>query len=294
MAGDPQTSTEYVKHHLQNLTYGKFSSDGDICGYGELREAGTWGVAHCSAEAKDMGFMAVHLDSIGWSFALGLLFILIFGSAARKATSGVPGMFQNAIESVIAFVETSVKESFPGKDRYIAPISLTVFMWVLFMNTMDLVPIDLLPRLFYFMGVDYMKVVPTTDPNITFGMAINVLLLIIVYSIRAKGISGFIGDLTLHPLTTKWAIPFNFLLETVALLAKPFSLALRLYGNLFAGELIFIMIALMFTGGDVAMSLVGGVCQILWAVFHILVIVLQAYIFMMLTIIYLGMAQQDH
>jgi len=167
------------------------------------------------------------------------------------------------------------------------------------MNFMDLIPVDVLPSIFGAFGVHYMKVVPSTDVNVTLGMSLFVFALMIFYSIKIKGIGGFVGELTLHPFNAKnpivqaLFIPVNFFLESIALLAKPISLALRLFGNMYAGEMIFILIALMFSAG-VGMALLGGVLQWAWAVFHILVITLQAFIFMMLTIVYLSMAHEDH
>lgn len=287
MAGNNPTPTEYIQHHLQNLTFGLHPDNG-------------WSIAHSAQEASDMGFWAVHLDTLGWSIGLGLLFIWLFKKAADTATTGVPGALQNFVELMVEFVDNSVKDTFHGKSRLIAPLALTIFCWVFLMNLMDLVPVDFLPllaaKIGAMFGADpahvYFKVVPTTDVNATIGMALSVFGLIIFYTIREKGFSGFIGELTLHPfnspnkLVQALFIPVNFLLETVTLLAKPISLALRLFGNLYAGELIFILIAMI------------GLWQLplhfAWGVFHILVITLQAFIFMMLTIVYLSMAVEKH
>ena len=201
--------------------------------------------------------------------------------------SGTP--LENRLEelhSIVEFVDTSVKETFHGKSDLIAPLALTVFVWVFFMNLMDLIPVDWLPLTAHATGIPYMKVVPTTDVNITLSMALMVFALIIVFTIKFKGVGGFVKEYTLQPINHWAAIPFNFILEGVALLAKPLSLSLRLFGNLFAGELIFILIALI------------GIWQLplhfVWAVFHVLIIVLQAFIFMMLTIVYLSMASEHH
>jgi len=207
-----------------------------------------------------------------------------------------PGKLLAFVEIVIDFIDSSVKDTFHGKSRLIAPLALTLFVWVFLMNLMDLIPVDWLPMLAGGIGVPYLKVVPTTDVNITFGMSISVFVLIIFYTIKFKGVGGFIAELTLHPIAppTKGLgiiaapliISFNFILESVALLAKPLSLSLRLFGNLFAGELIFILIALV------------GIWQLplhfAWAVFHLLIVTLQAFIFMMLTIVYLSLASQEH
>lgn len=288
MAEADQTTSEYIKHHLQNLTYGRHPD-------------GTWGFAHSAQEAKEMGFWAIHVDSMAWSILLGGLFILVFRSIAKRATAGVPGGMQNAIESVVEFVDNTVRESFHGKSALIAPLALTLFVWILLMNVMDLVPVDWLPVLAQMIGANvfgldphhvYMKVVPTTDVNVTMGMSLTVFALIIFYSLKFKGVSGFVGELTLQPFSASNPIvkvlfmPVNLILEGVALLAKPLSLGLRLFGNLYAAELIFILIALV------------GLWQLplhfVWAVFHILVVPLQAFIFMMLTIVYLSMAHDSH
>jgi len=244
------------------------------------------GFAHGAKEAAEMGFWAIHVDTLGWSLFLGLIFITLFRKAAKSATTGVPGGLQNFVEILVEFVDQSVKDTFHGRSSLIAPLALTIFVWVFLMNLMDLVPVDFLPSLFMVLGVDYMKVVPTTDVNATLGMSLSVFALIIYYSIKVKGVSGFVGELTLQPFGKKM-IPFNLLLEGVGLIAKPISLALRLFGNLYAGELIFILIAIMPFWIQWALS-------VPWAIFHILVIVLQAFIFMMLTIVYLSMACEDH
>ncbi len=299
MAGNSQ---EYISHHLTNLTYGKLpagyvrhNADGTET---ELTEA-TWTMAHSGQEAADMGFSAVHVDSLGWSFGLGAMLMFLFWRAAKKATTAVPAGFQNFVEMIVEFIDNTVKEAFHGKNALVAPLSLTIFTWVFMMNFMDLIPVDVLPTIFGALGVHYMKVVPSTDVNITLGMALTVFAMMIFYSIRVKGIGGFVGELTLHPFNAKnpvvqaLFIPVNFFLESIALIAKPISLALRLFGNMYAGEMIFILIALMFSAGAF-LGLLGGVLQWAWAVFHILVITLQAFIFMMLTIVYLSMAHEDH
>ena len=268
-----QTIPGYIGHHLQNLVFGRFPD-------------GAWGFAHNAEDATQMGFMAFHVDSLAWSIGLGFLFAFLFRRVAKKMEKGEPAGFQNAIEMVFEFVDSNVKDGFHGANRMVAPLALTIFVWVLLMNTMDLIPVDFLPRVAMELGISHMKVVPTTDVNITLGMSLSVFLLMIFFSVRAKGFGGFVGELTLQPLG-KWFIPFNFLLESVSLLAKPISLGLRLHGNLFAGELIFIMIACLPFYAQFALS-------VPWAIFHILVILLQAYIFMMLTIIYMNMAHEVH
>ena len=285
-----QTASGYIQHHLQNLTFGQLPN-------------GDWGFAHTAAEAKAMGFWAFHVDTLGWSLALGLIFILLFRMAAKRATSGQPGALQNFVEVMVEFVDGSVKDTFHGRNALIAPLALTIFVWIFLMNLMDLVPVDFLPVLAAkITGNEHLffRVVPTTDPNATLGLALSVFALIVFYSIKVKGIGGFLGELTLHPFSSSnivvqiLLIPVNFLLEFVTLIAKPISLALRLFGNMYAGELIFILIAVMFGSGLFLLSTLGVALNWAWAVFHILIITLQAFIFMMLTIVYLSMAHEDN
>jgi F-type H+-transporting ATPase subunit a len=271
------TTSGYIQHHLTNLVYGRHPD-------------GHWGFAHNAAEIKAMGFWAIHVDSMLWAIVTGAIFILLFYSVARKVTSGVPGGLQNFVEFLVEMIDNSVKESFYGKNTLIAPLALTIFIWVFLMNFMDLIPVDWIPYLAGMVGIHHMKVVPTTDPNVTLGMSLTVFAMMIYYSLKVKGPAHFFGELAFHPFG-KWMLPFNLILELPSLLAKPLSLGLRLFGNLYAGELIFILIALMY-GGGLAMGVFGGVLQFGWAVFHILVITLQAYIFMMLTVAYLNQAHQ--
>ena len=291
MSAEAHSSTEYIKHHLQNLTYGQLPA-----GYqrsdGEIIQESTWTLAHTAQEAKDMGFMAINLDTMGFSIVLGVLFLFFFRLAAKTAVSGVPSGLQNFVEWVVEFVDSSVKGSFTARNPLVAPLALTIFIWIFLMNLMDLVPIDWLPGVATLLGLPFMKVVPSTDPNATFGMSLTVFALVLYYSVKMKGVGGFVGELTLQPFG-KWGMPANLLLEGVNLIAKPVSLALRLFGNMYAGEMIFILIAIMFSGGAV-LALTGGVLQWAWAVFHILIITLQAFIFMTLTIVYLDMAHQEH
>ena len=278
MAAD---SGEYIKHHLTNLTLGKHPQAG-------------WKLAESADEAAAMGFTTIHVDSLAWSVGLGVVFCLIFGLAARRATAGVPGGLQNAVEMVVEFIDDTVNSIFQHRNTLIAPMALTVFVWVFLMNLMDLVPVDWIPALAAVSGVPFMKIVPSTDPSVTLGMAFTVFFLIIFFSVKEKGVGGFLKELLCHPFPW-WLFPANLLLETVTLIAKPVSLGLRLYGNLFAGEMIFILIALLY--GGVVLSLAGGVLQWGWAVFHVLVITLQAFVFAVLTVIYLAQAydqQDDH
>jgi F-type H+-transporting ATPase subunit a len=286
MASEKITSTGYIKHHLQNLTFGQHSD-------------GTWGLAHGAQEAKEMGFWAIHVDTMFWSVLLGALFLWLFRKAAVRASADTPSGFLNFVEWVIEFIDNNVRSSFSHKNDMVAPLALTLFVWVLLMNTMDLVPVDWIPMLASMAGIEYMKVVPTTDPNATFGMSFGVFVLTLYYSIKVKGPLGFAAELTMQPFQAKNPIlkiifiPMNFFLEFVSLISKPVSLSLRLFGNLFAGEMIFILIALLFSGG-IVFAIAGGVLQWAWAVFHILIVLLQAFIFMTLTIVYLEMAHSQH
>jgi F-type H+-transporting ATPase subunit a len=250
---DTFDTTEYIQHHLQNLTFGKLPAGYERHsedGHHEVLEHATWTMAHSAEEAAAMGFNAVHVDSLAWSAGLGILFCLLFGWVARKATAGVPGGLQNVVEMIVLYIADTVKDIFHYKNAMVAPLALTVFVWVFLMNLMDLLPVDLVPWLLSFAGVHYQKIVPTTDPNVTLGMAIGVFILMIYYSIKIKGVVGFIKELTLHPFAvpTKGigiiAAPLllvaNLFMETVSLVARPISLGLRLFGNMYAGEMIFI------------------------------------------------------
>jgi F-type H+-transporting ATPase subunit a len=273
IVGHYETTGEYIQHHLKNL---------QVC-----RVDGGWVWNDCTGN-----FWTLNVDSMAISAILGLVFILLFRSVAKSISTGRPGKFQTAIELVIGFVDTSVRDAFHGHNKLIAPLALTIFMWVFLMNLMDLIPIDFLPLAAQYAHVPYLKVVPTTDVNITFAMSISVFLLTIFYSLKVKGPIKFGAEFAMHPLppptrgvgllAAPIMIAFNLVLEVVSFLAKPLSLSLRLFGNMYAGELIFILIAL--TG------LYQLPLHFVWAVFHILVITLQAFIFMMLTIVYLSQA----
>jgi F-type H+-transporting ATPase subunit a len=273
--GAAQTASEYIEHHLSNLT---------VC-----RDHGEWVWNHCEGN-----FWALNVDSMFFSILLGVVFLGLFGKVAKGASAGAPGKLQAAVELVVGFVQGAVRDAFQGNNKLIAPLSLTIFVWVFLMNLMDLIPVDWLPMTASAVGVEYLKVVQTTDVNVTFAMSISVFLLTTYYSIKVKGFGGFTKELTMHPIApaTKgiglvaapFIIAFNLILEGVSLIARPVSLSLRLFGNMYAGELIFILIALL---GLWQLPLHFG-----WAVFHILVITLQAFIFMMLTIVYLSSAHE--
>jgi F-type H+-transporting ATPase subunit a len=276
------SATEYIVHHL-----------------GFLANKEQTGI---------VDFSVVHYDSVFFSIALALLFGGSFYLAARKASSGVPGKFQNFVELVVEFVDSQVKDSFHGTSKLIAPLALTIFCWIFLFNAMDLVPVDLLPAVGQALGLEHLKVVPSTDLNVTFALSLTVFALIIFYSIKMKGLGGFIGELVFQPFSANniffkiILVPINFLLEFVTLIARPVSLALRLFGNLFAGEMIFLLLAVLTLSGIEMLGTVGGwlavvahaLLGLVWAIFHILVITLQAFIFMVLTIVYLSMAHEHH
>ncbi|EED36264.1 ATP synthase F0, A subunit [Luminiphilus syltensis NOR5-1B] len=290
--GQEQTVSEYIVHHLTNLTLGKLPGGFERADGSIVAEGGEWTFAHGGQEIAAMGFNAIHVDSMIWSIGLGVIFCWLFARVAKNASADTPSGLINAVEMVVEFVDGTVKDTFHGRNPLIAPLALTVFVWVFLMNLMDLIPVDLIPHTLMLAGVDYQKIVPSTDPNITMGMALGVFILMVYYSIKVKGF-GFVKELTLNPFNHPVFIPINLFMEVVGLLAKPFSLGLRLFGNMYAGEMIFILIAALF-GAGVMWLLPAGLLQVGWAIFHILVITLQAFIFMVLTIVYLSMAHEDH
>jgi F-type H+-transporting ATPase subunit a len=269
-AAGPANSTEYITHHLTHLKVGE-------------------------------GFWSLHVDTIFMSVLLGLITLAMFYSVSRKATAGVPGKWQAFVEIVVEFVDTTVKEIFHLDRRFLAPLALTIFVWVFLMNAMDLLPLDLPGVVAGWFGIHYWRVVPTADANTTFAMALSVLAVVLYYSFKAKGAGGYAHELFTAPFGKNpllW-IP-NFFLNLVELLSKPVSLAMRLFGNMYAGELVFMLIALL-GASFFTLSLgatVGMVGQVLmgaaWAIFHILIITLQAFIFMMLTVVYTAMATEHH
>ena len=272
------TVQEYITHHLSFLTFGKID--------------GSWTFAHTPEEAAEMGFWAINVDTFGWSLLLGAGFLWFFYRVGRTASVENPSGAQNFVEAVVEFVDSRVSETFKYKNELIGPLCLTLLFWILLMNTMDLVPVDLLTSfgfekfaavVFHFEHAPF-KIVPTTDPNITMGMSTLVFFMIIYYSIKNKGLGGFLGELAFHPFG-KWMLPFNLIIEVPTLIAKPVSLGLRLFGNLYAGELLFLLIASM-------MGLWQLPAHFVWAGFHLLVIPLQAFVFMMLTIVYLNAAHE--
>ena len=307
MASKELNSSDYIEHHLQNLTFGK-CSDGKwrfADGHLNLKENS----AHqehkeYTCEVKEMGFDAIHVDTMFMSLLLGGIVAFFFWSIARKATAKKPSKLQNVFEYIFDFVRKQVNDTFePKNNKIIGPLALTTVSWVLVMNLMDLLPVDLFPWIFNgFQSstehgpVHFFKVLPVADINAPVGMALGVAVLIHYYSIKNKGLGGFISELTLKPLG-KWAIPFNMIVEIPGFYAKQAALALRLYGNLFAGEMIFILIALlygnMFDSISGAMwGVLGVLLHLVWAIFHLLIIALQAYVFMILTVVFLNQAHQ--
>ncbi|MBL1271988.1 MAG: F-type H+-transporting ATPase subunit a [Marinobacter maritimus] len=280
------TPVEYIKHHLQNLTYGKLEAGYERFDGTVVSETG-WTFARTAQEASDMGFMAIHVDTLGWSIAMGVLFLGLFRFVATRVTTGVPGALQNLVEITVEFIENLVKDGFHARNPLIAPLALTIFVWILLMNVLKLIPVDYIPTIAHAMGLEYFKIVPTTDPNATFGMSIGVFLLIIFYSLKVKGVTGFAKELGMQPFNHWALIPVNLVLEILVLIVKPISLALRLFGNMYAGEVVFILIALLPLWAQWTLN-------VPWAIFHILVIPLQAFIFTMLTIVYLASAHEEH
>lgn len=310
MASKELNSTDYIQHHLQNLTFGECSdgkwrfADGHI----NLNKDHEAHAEHkdYTCDVKEMGFNAVHVDTMGMSLLLGGLFCLFFWRVAKNASVDKPSKVQNAVEYLFDFVKSVVNDNFQDKNnKLIGPLSLTIVCWVFLMNLTDLLPVDLVPWIAngfqsstIYGPIHYFKVLPVADVNAPMGMALGIAVLIHYYSIKKKGLGGFLGELTLQPLG-KWAMPFNMLIEIPGFYAKQIALGLRLYGNLFAGEMIFILIALFF--GALFDSLYGfalGVFGILlslgWAIFHVLIIALQAYVFMILTVVFLNQAHETH
>ena len=310
MAENTLTQDKFIDHHLQNLTFGQ-------CSDGKWRFADKHvniGKDHSAHEVqkdytcnpKDMGFNAIHVDTMAMSLLLGTLFCFFFWRVAKNASTDKPSKVQNAVEYLFDFVKGVVNDNFQDKNnKLVGPLSLTIVCWVFLMNLMDLLPVDLVPWIangfqssVAYGPVHYFKVLPIADVNAPMGMALGIVVLIHYYSIKKKGLGGFLGELTLQPLG-KWAMPFNILIEIPGFYAKKIALVLRLYGNLFAGEMIFILIALFY--GAFFDSLYGAVLGVFgvllhlaWAIFHVLIIALQAYVFMILTVVFLNQAHETH
>jgi F-type H+-transporting ATPase subunit a len=326
MAAEGSEGTSgYILHHLTNLKL----------------DLHTWKI-----DPEATGFWVVHVDSMFFSVVLALIFVVMFRAAAGKATSGVPGRWQNFIEMCVEFVDSQVKDAYHHGARFVAPMALLVGFWVFLMNFMDMLPVDLLPTVAAGVGIEHLRTVPSTDPNIAIGMSLTVFLIAFGYSFVAKGVKGVGAEFLFHPFG-KWMLPVNFLLKCVEELAKPISLGLRLFGNMYAGEMIFILLAsftlglgapeavtttnvtallvaavlmvltvILFARGKPLLALIlslgipfsgvlglpaglaGGYAQMwlatAWTLFHILIISLQAYIFMTLTTVYMAMAADHH
>jgi F-type H+-transporting ATPase subunit a len=257
----PHSATEYIVHHLTNLKVGS-------------------------------GFWTFNLDTILMSWVAGALAFGLMYKAARHATPGVPGRLQNFVEMVVGLVDDQVRGTFHAKNALITPLAITIFVWIWVMNAVDFLPVDLLPMVLGWFGVHYFKAVPTTDPNTTFAMSLTVFVIMIGFNFKYKGAGGFLHEALTAPFG-KWLFPVNILFRIIEDLAKPVSLALRLYGNMYAGEMIFILLAVFGSTGLVGMA-AGGVLGAGWAIFHILIVTLQAFVFMMLTIVYLTLASEHH
>jgi F-type H+-transporting ATPase subunit a len=270
-------TVEYIQHHLTNFCVGNCDP-----------------VTHQAA-----GFWAWHVDTMFFSLLIAALIIFVSMRLTARMTTEAPSGFQNAVEGILEFVQGQVRDTFPGHNPLIAPLALTIFLWVWLMNFMDLIPVDLLPLIGRWVGVEHLKVVPTTDLNTTLAMSFTVFLLTVFYNLKIKGPVGYLKMFLFHPFG-KFLVPVNIVMTLIEEIAKPLSLALRLFGNMFAGELVFLLIALLGGAATIGAGLIIWLpLQVLldfaWLIFHVLVITLQAFIFMVLTIVYLGMAStEDH
>ena len=269
------TATEYIVHHLTHLSSDK--------------------------QKFIVDFSVVNIDTVFFSVLMLLCTLWMLRAAAKRATAGVPTKFQAAIEMLVEMVEEQSKSIVHGDRSFIAPLALTVFVWIVFMNAIDLIPVDFFPAIAHAVGINYLRPLPTADLNGTLGMSLGVLLLMIYYGIKVKGLGGWIHELFAAPFGDKWYLyPANFGLNLIEYLAKMVSLGMRLFGNMYAGELLFFLIALM--GGFWAWQLDGSIFMAIghviagtaWLLFHILIVLLQAFIFMMLTLVYIGQAHEGH
>lgn len=263
-------SKDYINHHLKHL------------------QLDLHNLHFLNTNDNIHSFWILNIDSIFFSLILGSVFLLVFGKIAKNITSEMPNTFQLSIECIIQFIEKNVNDIYVGKSKLIAPLALTVFVWVFLMNLMDLIPIDFIPIVGQWLGCDVLRIVPSADINITLSLGLNIFILILFYNIKTKGIIGFIKTISLHPFNHVIFIPFNLLFEIISLISKPISLSLRLFGNMYAGELIFILIASFLPWWF------QWILSLPWAIFHVLIISLQAFIFMTLTIVYLSIASEKH
>ncbi|MEO6800838.1 MAG: F0F1 ATP synthase subunit A [Rhodanobacter sp.] len=261
----PGGLSEYINHHLQNLT----------------------------VQVGNGGFWTVQLDTLGVSVLIGVVFSALLWACARRATSGVPSRGQAFVELLVEFVDGQVKDVFHGETRLLGPLALTIFVWVLLMNLMDVLPLDGIPQLMGLAGAGHFRAVPTSELNMTFAMSLTVLLLTIFYSFKAKGAGGYMKEIFTVPFGP-WLAPFNLLMNVIELLSKPLSLSMRLFGNMYAGELLFMLIAGLLGAGSTILFGLGVFGYLAWGIFELLIIVIQAFIFMVLSVVYIAMAQQHH
>jgi F-type H+-transporting ATPase subunit a len=258
------TPTSYIEHHLQNLTF----------------------------KVQDGGFWTLHVDTLVMSLLMGGLMVVMFWLATRRATAGVPGKWQAFVEICLEFVDRQAKDTYHGPSKLVTPIAITLFFWILLMNLIKMIPADFIAQPLHLLGVDYFKPVPTADVNATLGMSISVFFLMLFFALRAKGLGGFTHEFLTAPFG-KWMMPFNLILNIVEWLSKPVSLAMRLFGNMFGGEIVFLLIWVLGGAGLIG-ALAGGLFGLGWMLFHLLVIPLQAFIFMMLSIVYLSLSEDAH
>jgi F-type H+-transporting ATPase subunit a len=266
MAGENLTPTSYIQHHLENLRANITGTPGDV--------------------------MTLHLDTLITSILLGLVMVFLFWLATRKATAGVPGKWQCFVEICLDFVDKQAKDAYHGASKLVTPIAITLFFWILLMNGMKLIPADFISRPLELVGVNYWKPVPTADVSATLGLSISVFFLMLAFAFRAKGFGGFLKEFLVAPFGP-WAFPANIILNVVELLSKPVSLAMRLFGNMFGGEIVFLLIWVL-GGASLFGAIAGGVFGLGWMLFHLLVIPLQAFIFMMLSVVYLSLMEEHH
>lgn len=265
MAADAElTPTSYIQHHLQNLT----------------------------ASTGEGGFWTLHVDTLITALLMGGLMVFMFWMATRKATAGVPGKWQAFVEICLEFVDKQARDTYHGSSKLVTPIAITLFFWILLMNLLKMIPADFIAKPLELLGVHYWKPVPTADVNATLGLSISVFFLTVFFALRAKGVGGMTKEFLFAPFG-KWMVPFNLILNIVEWLSKPISLAMRLFGNMFGGEIVFLLIWVL-GGASLLGVLGGGVLGLGWMLFHLLVIPLQAFIFMMLSIVYLSLAEDDH
>jgi F-type H+-transporting ATPase subunit a len=267
MAASYASPSEYIQHHLTFLT----------------KPAGSVG-----------GFWSVNVDTMVMSVLLGIVGLGLIWLVTRKATSGLPSKTQAFVELAIGFVNDQVKSIYHGDSKWVAPIALTVFIWVVLMNSMDFLPVDIMATIYGWFGIHNWRTVPTADINTTFALALTVFALMIIFSIKAKGLGGWTKELFVAPFGNHFLLwPFNLMFQIVEYVSKPLSHSLRLFGNIYAGEIIFLLLGMWAASGLVG-TVFSGVLHLGWAIFHILIVLLQAYIFMMLTIVYLSMAEDHH